>query len=368
VNDLARRVPTVSRYPLTGDSKGSFAVYALPLRPTQRIWYTASVRLPYAGRIPKMAASVALDCVRETRSRVSRRARDLGRKNAARAAADLLLNTSACVGFSGKFTLEGESALRFEYTHAPWIPRQRAAPVDHLTQVQLVVRDSMVPEERVAILGQYRLPSGQEVATEGPYDLCYIASALAAYGSHPAVHLNAGALPMGEAAGTGSPAAHANIQGLNRAANNWPAYTLGREYSDNRKLLTTSVVSDTMWHHGGEPCPVPYSNYYRAVVAAHRTAHAFGLKKDSASQWVAAFVMHDLDHLGYAEATRFHGFNASEFHQLRVLRHAFIAPPRRSVSPPDESAAQKALRQAVARAVSEEAPELSRRVGKCWSV
>ncbi|MCB9629686.1 MAG: hypothetical protein H6725_20140 [Sandaracinaceae bacterium] len=237
-----------------------------------------------------------------------------------------------------------------------------------MSEVAIYVRDSPIATERLALLATYRTPAGEHVQTRSPHDIRYLASALVAYCSHPAVHLHAGAIASGREVGAAPALAHANIQGLNRAANDWPAHTIGRSYAENRELLCTAVISSTPWHGQRAPLPVPHSWFYSAVMAAHRVVRSFGVDGRAASHWVAAFVMHDLDHRSYARATRSHGSACSSFHALRLLRHVFIAPPSRRLPPPDESAAQRELRLAVASAVRAVAPGAAAHVGGCWTV
>jgi hypothetical protein len=365
---IARRVPALASCPLRRDASGAYAVYAQPLRLAQQAWYTSSVRLPYLLRTPAMASRLAYDWVSSCHTRLSRSADADVCDQAALGAAELLLNTSACTGFAGRTTLDGESALRFEFALAPWIPRDPTAPVGRLSQVSVYVRDSPEADRRRALLATYRTPTGEQVRTTSAHDICYLASAIVAYCSHPAVHLHAGAILPGRAPGDAPASAHANVQGLNRAANSWPAHTIGRSYAENRELLRTAVASATPWHGRGAPRAVPHSWFYRAALAAHRTLSEFAVDGQVASQWVAAFVMHDLDHHTYARATRSHGFSTSSFHALRALRHVFIVPPSRPLLPPDESRAQRELRLAVTRAVRAFAPEVAAHVGSCWTV
>ena len=362
------RVPPLAASALRGDAYGPYAIHALPLSPAQQAWYRSSVRLPYLCRAPAMASRVVGDWIARGHGRLSPRARERHRTAAALGAAELLINTSACTGFAGRTRVDGHAALRFDYTHAPWVPRDRATPVGRLSEVSIYVHDSADADQRRALLATYRTPAGHLVRTDSPHDLCYLGSALVAYCSHPAVHLHAGAIAAGRAAGAAPVSAHANVQGLNRAANSWPAHTIGRSYAENRELLRTALISATPWHDARAPRAVPHSWFYRAVLAAHHVARNFGLDGRVASHWVAAFVMHDLDHYSYTRATPSHGPARSPFHPLRALRHVFIVPPTAARVPPDETPAQRDLRLAVAHAVRDVAPEVAAHVGSCWTV
>lgn len=345
------------------DRWGPLTLTHHPLRFSERCWYSLSVRGVYAARVPAMAGRMVIDALAQRRGLESESAS----LRAAKACAELLLETSACVGFAGRGSLRGERILRFEFDRVPVVPRRRSEPVVIGKELRLMVRDDPRENRRTWVQGSYRR-NGRTVELENPFEAYHLVCALVAYCTHPAVHLHAGRLVQGAHAGSASAFAFANIQGLNRAANHWPAHAIGRSRGENRSLLTAGVESDVAWHRKRDAPRVPYSTFAAVVRIAHRCLAERSVPGPLAAAWVAAFVMHDLDHSGYSKASSVVVGAPTEHASLRTLRHVFIVPPPFGLHPPDESKSQRELRKAVAAAVAESFPRQGQQIGRCWSV